>query len=334
MSSWDFFNFENMSEAYPVLRDHILVYGEQVAPRGEGTREVRAMSFQVQDAVNGGVPVGLGRKVGVKMMAIDGTGNLAGASYPDVAIALAPVMDRFADDLPAASIGPNRQIRARQPGLSAGDRFLQGAYGPRIGFQLERVEDQLRRDPDTRQAVVSLWAETDANPMWKDRPCTTEFQLMIRNGKLEMFVFMRANDLWTGTCYDVFQFGQIQAAMAHVLGIEVGPYHHYATSLHIYNRDLDKMKALAGVGETWVENVRESAGPAWNLLKDGEYTSWAEIRERFTVMLEDRRLQLKIDSGRIGESACCWERFTPRNVVEDWYWSVLTTGRAPFGDDR
>lgn len=314
-------SFPTMSKAYPVLRDHILDYGQYVAPRGEPTREVLGQSFIIEDAVAGGVPINRGRKVGVKMMAIDGTGNFAGESYPDVAIGLAKVMDRFADDLPAISdrhegeiepdFGLRLEIIDRQPQLSTGERFFQGAYGPRIGDQLEKVEEQLRRDPDTRQAVVSLWSETDRNPAWKDRPCTTEFQLMIREGRLDIHVFMRANDLWTGTCYDVFQFGQIQAAMANILGVPHGRYYHHATSLHIYERDIEKFDA---VQYTDVPNERESIGPGWASVGAGEYGSWKRLRDAYRVMLE---------------AASAGEPFLPANAVEAWYWAVLSTGRAP-----
>lgn len=312
------FNFDGMYTAYPALRDHILANGQSVAPRGEGTIESLGMSFSIRDAVNRGVPVGCGRKVGIKMQVIDGTGNLAGASYPDVAIRLAGVMDRFADDLPhQEDFDPRLReedveaILRRQPNLDPGDRFFQGAYGPRIGDQLEQVEKQLRRDKDTRQAVVSLWSETDREPSWKDRPCTTEFQLMIREGRLDIFVFMRANDLWTGTCYDVFQFAQIQAAMAHVLGIPHGTYHHYATSLHIYDRDIEKFKAVEywkDSGTPAVENPRESWGPEWDGLAPGTYTTWGQVRAVFTAML---------DAARDGTG------FEPQNDVEGWYWDVL-----------
>jgi hypothetical protein len=337
--------YGGMEEAFPALRDLILRKGHKVAPRGEPTTELLACSFGVADAVRRGVPVGIGRKVGVKMMAIDGTGNLAGASYPDVAIGLAGVMDRFADDLPGpwpdVADGLRREdveaILERQPNLDYGNRFFQGAYGPRIGDQLERVEDQLRLDPDTRQAVVSLWSETDRNPVWKDRPCTTEFQMMLRGGRLDMFVFMRANDLWTGTCYDVFQFGQVQAAMANVLGVPWGNYHHYATSLHIYDREVEKIKELRRwTPERWVDkdpdapralrrqklvpaapavhNSRESWGPDWDDVEPGHYKSWGHVRRRFREMLESAR------------HGWLW---APGNAVEEWYWSVLQTGRAP-----
>lgn len=306
--------FRTMHEAYPFLRDLILDKGHKSSPRGEATTEVLGASFVIEDAVGNGVPVGTGRKVGKKMMAIDGTSNLSGYSYPDVAIRVAPVLERFADTLePSTHLTKGIVYTAN---AEVGGKFFQGAYGPRIGAQLERVETQLRRDPDTRQAVVSLWREEDANPFWKDRPCTTEFQLMIRDGKLEIFVFMRANDLWTGTCYDVFQFGQIQAAMAHVLGLETGPYHHYATSLHIYDRDVEKFDAvvpwvtdeLSGELEPAIANPRETAGPNWSALAPGEYTSWHEVRDRFAQML---------DCLRMGQ------RFISRNHVEGWYWQIM-----------
>lgn len=320
------FNFDGMHTAYPTLRDTILAGGQRVAPRGEPTVEMLGMSFSIRDAVGRGVPLGTGRKVGIKMQVIDGTGNLAGESYPDVAIRLANVMDRFADNLPGITqadvmegvlpIEHINKIRARQPGLETGGRFFQGAYGPRIGDQLEKVERQLRADRSTRQAVVSLWSETDREPSWKDRPCTTEFQLMVRDGKLDIFVFMRANDLWTGTCYDVWQFGQVQAAMAHILGIEYGTYHHYATSLHIYERDIEKF----GVVQPWksytepaLDNPRESWGPDWDRLDSGTYRSWPEVRSAFRRMLE---------AARHGTA------YQPSNLVEDWYWDVLKQGAA------
>lgn len=306
------FNFDGMHTAYPTLRDTILAGGQRVAPRGEPTVEMLGMSFSIRDAVRRGVPLGTGRKVGIKMQVIDGTGNLAGASYPDVAIRLAGVMDRFADDLPAPDGHADAQeFHRRQPGLEPGDRFFQGAYGPRIGDQLEKAERQLRDDKHTRQAVVSLWSETDRDASWKDRPCTTEFQLMVREGKLDIFVFMRANDLWTGTCYDVWQFGQVQAAMAHVLGIEYGTYHHYATSLHIYERDIAKFEAVQpwkSYTEPAVENPRESWGPDWDRLEPGTYRSWPEVRKAFTAMLE---------AARHGTP------YEPSNLVEEWYWETL-----------
>lgn len=320
-SDFDRLRFRGMPEAYPVLRDEVLRYGETVSPRGEDTLELRGVSFSVDDAVMRGVPVGCGRKVGVKMMAIDGSGNLAGESYPDVAIRVAPVLARFADPLPAREDLPMAQtgeIHLTAGTSEVGQPFFQGAYGPRIGAQLELAEEQLRRDWATRQAVVSLWRPSDRDPRWKDRPCTTEFQLMLRKDGLHMFVFMRANDLWTGTCYDVFQFGQVQAAMANVLGVPHGPYHHYATSLHVYQRNVEQFAEVRPWREElvdlrWervpaVDNPRESFGPPWDELEPRTYCTWAHVRENFASLLEAARHQ---------------RPWRPTNPVEAWYWEVL-----------
>lgn len=299
--------FSGMHVAYPYLRDYILKHGHQVAPRGEETLEVLGCSFAIADAVMLGVPVGCGRKVGKKMMAIDGSGNLAGLSVPSLAFRVASVLERFSNVLiPTA---PDDVIYTS--GAAFNQSFLQGAYGPRIGDQLEVVEHQLREDPSTRQAIVTLWREEDRNPEWKDRPCTTEFQLMLREDGLHMFVFMRANDLWTGTCYDVFQFGQIQAAMAHVLDVPVGPYHHYATSLHIYARDFEKFNAIDAWDRTtpYIYNQRETWGPDWKNLPVQSYKSWKEIRAAFTDLLH---------------SADASVDFKPKNQVEDWYWQIMS----------
>lgn len=332
--------FEGMPEAFPILRDLINQFGHVVAPRSEPTRELLGMTFTIDDAVHRGVPVGCGRKVGKKMQAIDGANNLAGQAFPDVFIRLAPILDRFADDLDLSDEDMTNEIVRTAGVLPAvgGEpmaRFHQGMYGPRIADQLLAMEEQLRRDPSTRQAVASLWREEDRNPKWKDRPCTTEFQLMLRDDGLHMFVFMRANDLWTGTCYDVFQFGQIQAAMAHVLQVPVATYHHHATSLHIYERDLE---SFANV-KPWVEwesdeerkqfeslypngnstehhyaavyNERETFGPRWDSLEPGHYRSMAIIQARF------RRMLYSIRAGEV---------FDPANEVEAWYYEILREG--------
>jgi len=51
-----------------------------------------------------------------------------------------------------------------------------GAYGPKIMGQLSYVENALRRDPWTRQAVLTIWRENP--PQTKDVPCLGKNTLM------------------------------------------------------------------------------------------------------------------------------------------------------------
>lgn len=114
------------------------------------------------------------------------------------------------------------------------------AYGYRIftkfGFdQWNHVKNMLQKDPNSRQAVIHI-KDADNKPT-KDTPCTVYLQFLLRDGKLNFSVHMRSNDIWMGVPYDMFSFCFLQMKMAMELGVEIGEYHHYAGSLHIYARD-------------------------------------------------------------------------------------------------
>ena len=82
-----------------------------------------------------------------------------------------------------------------------------GAYGPEIQKQLNFVVGKLVQDPDTRQAVMTIWKQ-NPEPS-KDIPCTVALSFMIRDNYLHCHTFMRSNDLWLGTPYDVFNFSML-----------------------------------------------------------------------------------------------------------------------------
>lgn len=323
------FSFQGMHAGYPYLRDLVLSEGTKVNPRGKGTTELLGVSFDVADAVNRGVPLGTGRKVGIKMQAIDGLSLLSGYSYHDVNTRLVKIMDGFGDNFPSdedprspggAKISPRELsvLKARYPGIQPGERFQQGAYGPRIGDQLELVEKQLRQDKFSRQAVVNLFADSDRDPSWNDRPCGTHFQFLWRDGALDMFVYFRSNDLRRGVAYDVWATGQIQAAMANVLGFRTGTMHWYAASLHIYDEDaqwfVDSIKPWENADTPGVDNPRESWGPEWDYLPLKSYRSWRDVRARFNALYEGARYNEIPD---------------PENEVEEWYADVLRKSLDP-----
>ena len=126
------------------------------------------------------------------------------------------------------------------------------AYGYRIqhmfGFdQWEFVKELIKKDPNTRQAVIHIKNASDKPT--KDTPCTVYLQFFLRDNKLNLSVHMRSNDIWMGVPYDMFSFCFLQMKMAMELGVEIGTYTHYAGSLHLYQRDyktaLKNMDVLA-----------------------------------------------------------------------------------------
>lgn len=150
-----------------------------------------------------------------------------------------------------------------------------GAYGPRTRDQFPIIAERLRADHDTRQAIVTIWdPKFDAAGGKKDHPCTTAFNFLVRDEKLNMSVFMRSNDAWWGWPYDAVQFAMVQRTMAGVLGLEVGTYTHHAASFHLYEAHWTAAK------ETLKNrNITEAWSPTPKFIGD----TWEQARKRAFV---------------------------------------------------
>ena len=103
--------------------------------------------------------------------------------------------------------------------------------------QIDYVIDLLQRQPDTRQAAISIYDCKEHDTFTFDTPCTYAIQFTIVNNKLNMSVVMRSNDLWFGFCNDQYQFSKLQRYIWQRLDtdIEMGTYFHFAHNLHLYN---------------------------------------------------------------------------------------------------
>ena len=129
---------------------------------------------------------------------------------------------------------------------------LHGAYGHRLRIhlgldQLKRAYEVLRQKPDTRQAVLQIWdssidlPRSDGSPVDQDIPCNILSLLKVRDRKLEWTQIIRSNDVFLGVPYNFVQFTCLQEIIAGWLGIECGSYNQISDSLHLYDRDIEKV---------------------------------------------------------------------------------------------
>ncbi len=122
----------------------------------------------------------------------------------------------------------------------------QGYVNSNYGYQWERnnqldnVIKMLRRNPDTRQATISIYDGKEMNLYSKDTPCTYAIQFTVVNDRLNMCVTMRSNDLWYGFCNDQYCFARLQQIVSEETDYELGSYYHFAHNLHLYTKDQDK----------------------------------------------------------------------------------------------
>lgn len=141
-------------------------------------------------------------------------------------------------------------------GISDDGKTANSAYGSRIFrchqriasgniVQWDYVKEELRRDPDSRRAVVHIKTPDDSLYASKDVPCTLALQFFIREGKLHLHVNMRSSDIILGIAYDVPAFTTMQEILANELGVGLGEYVHTSNSLHCYERDFEMLDAIA-----------------------------------------------------------------------------------------
>ena len=110
--------------------------------------------------------------------------------------------------------------------------------------QLGKVISMLKENPETRQATISIYDGKEIHRYDHDTPCTYAVQFTVLDGKLNMSVVMRSNDLWYGFCNDQYQFSNLQMLVAKETGYKMGTYYHFAHNLHLYNDKLPEQKEM------------------------------------------------------------------------------------------
>jgi thymidylate synthase len=138
--------------------------------------------------------------------------------------------------------------------------------------QWDWVINELVSDCDSRRATIAINQPYHKSKNPKDYPCTHYIHFFIRNGKLDMGVYMRSNDAVFGLCNDVFTFSLFQQLMLNSLNdkgmnLSLGQYHHSAGSFHIYERHFLMMDKILNnyyvyvMGNHYPETVRTIVKP-------------------------------------------------------------------------
>ncbi len=122
------------------------------------------------------------------------------------------------------------------------DGIHDGAYGIPFREQLRFVVNTLKKDPDTRQAIMTFWRWNP--PTSKDVPCTVALHFLIRDNQLNLHVLMRSNDAIWGNNYDVPSFCLLLNFIASCVGIVPGELYLTANSMHIYEAHFQLAREL------------------------------------------------------------------------------------------
>lgn len=149
---------------------------------------------------------------------------------------------------------------------SINSNYGQYVFRPAVS-QFDNVVDQLKKDPDSRRASITILNSEHLLSDTRDVPCTYSLNFRIRNDRLNMSVHMRSQDAIYGMGNDAPAFSIIQE-MVYASLVEnypqlcLGDYFHVVDSFHVYERHFKMLdEILAGSSYSEVDVPRIS-GPA------------------------------------------------------------------------
>ena len=153
-------------------------------------------------------------------------------------------------------------------------------YHQRMEKQMPFIVRELRRNPDSRRAVIDVrdWL-TDSESA--DPACLQHIQYFIRDDALHCKVLFRSNDACKAAFMNMFALIMLQKRVADSLGVRMGTYTHRANSYHVYERDY-------AVLDEYVRRIQ--AGNNMTYFYDGE---WKEIMESYQAEIAESVEALK-----------------------------------------
>ena len=150
-------------------------------------------------------------------------------------------------------------------------------YHQRMADQFDFIVKELKRNPDSRRAVI-LVRDKDLDMPSSDPACLQHIQYFIRNGALHCKLLFRSNDAVKASYMNAFALIMLQKRFADELGLPMGTYTHRANSYHVYERDF-------GMLENYVNRMKDA--DLDDLTFDYE-DNWKDI-------MEDDRVKIMAD---------------------------------------
>ncbi len=107
--------------------------------------------------------------------------------------------------------------------------------------QIDRVIDQIRKQPDSRRLIVCAWNAGELDRMAL-APCHALFQFFVQEGELDCQLYQRSADLFLGVPFNVASYSLLTMMVAQVCGLKPGTFVHTFGDLHLYANHLEQAR--------------------------------------------------------------------------------------------
>jgi len=113
--------------------------------------------------------------------------------------------------------------------------------------QLAWIIDELRKDPDAHNTIVTSWNPQFLYSMAKPGQaskfpiCHNMYQVNIKKGKVCLQLYQRSADMFLGVPFNIASYALLAIIIAHILGREPGEYIHTLGDFHMYENHRDQV---------------------------------------------------------------------------------------------
>jgi thymidylate synthase len=235
-------SYKNFTEAYvDILRDVYNTPEFVSSPRGMKVKEILGYQFRITNPLHR-IPYVSGRDFSIHYMIAELLWYLSGNDSTQWISNYSSFWSKISDDGTTANSAYGARIFKPHSRISS---MIDQTW-----TQWNYVIDELKKDPDSRRAVVHIRSPQDSLLAKLDVPCTLSLQFFLRDDKVYMVTSMRSSDVILGIAYDIPAFTLFQELLAlqltKELGREIGlgDYIHLSASLHVYERHFKMVEKI------------------------------------------------------------------------------------------
>ena len=110
--------------------------------------------------------------------------------------------------------------------------------------QLKQVIETLKKSPDSRRIIVSVWNVADIEEMAKAGlpPCHCLFQFYVADGKLSCQLYQRSCDTFLGVPFNIASYALLTMIIAQITGLQAGEFVWTGGDTHLYLNHLEQVE--------------------------------------------------------------------------------------------